>query len=116
MTVLIILGQVLVAFLAVLGLALLRVILEGCFAPKAITVAVTIGSREDADALDILLSEAQKSIFRRRGVPVAVLISPQLMRGILGNGESLYPEYLEMLTHYGAVAYIISEKDQPSSV
>ncbi len=116
MVVLTIIGQVILSILAIFGLVLLlRAVFDGCFAPCAITVAVTVKSKKDADDLDILLCEAEKSIFRRRGVPAVVLIAPELMQGEIGDSGGLYPEYQTIVTAYDAVVYMISKQDQPSS-
>jgi len=106
-TVLAIIGQVVLSVLAIFGLILLfRGVFDRFFASPAITVAVTVKSRKDADDLDILLCEAERSLFRRRGIPAVVLISPELCCGeVVENGE-LLPEYQEKIRIHGAVAYM----------
>ncbi len=107
--------QVLVAFLATMGLVLsVRTMLDGWLAPTSVTVAVTVKSKQDADNLDILLREASRQILRR-GVPVAVLISSHLMQGEIGDGEVLYPAYRTVIAAYSAEIYMISETGQPPS-
>ena len=116
MAALTIIGQVIVSVLAIFGLIFLfRAVFDWYFAPCAITVAVTIKSKKDADHLDILLCEAEKSAFHRRGVPVAVLISSELLQGEIGDTDGLYPVYRDVVTAYGAEIYIISKQEQPSS-
>lgn len=103
-----VIGQILLSILAIFGLVyLFRVFFDWCFAPTAITVAVIIKSKREADDLDILLCEAEKSIFRHRGVPTAVLITPELMHGEIGDGDGLYPEYQKIVAAYGAVVYVM---------
>lgn len=116
MTVLTVIGQVFLSILAIFGLVyLFRAVFDWCFSPHAITAAVIVKSKQDADDLDILLCEAEKSIFRRRGVPTAVLISSALMQGEIGDEDGLYPEYQRIVMAYGAVVYTIEEQEQPSS-
>ena len=117
MAVLVIVGQVIFSTLAIFGLIFLfRAVFGWYFAPDVITVAVVIRSRKDADDLDILLSEAEKSIFRRRGVSTVVLISPELLHGEIGKDGALFPCYRRMVDDYCAEICILSENQQPSSV
>ncbi|MBQ9779322.1 MAG: hypothetical protein IJW00_11320 [Clostridia bacterium] len=110
MTAFAVIGQMVLSILAIFGLIFLfRAVFDWYFAPCAITVAVTIKSRKDADDLDILLCEAEKSVFRRRGVPMVVLVSSELMQGEIGDKEGLYPAYQDVVTAYSAAVYMISE-------
>lgn len=111
-----IIGQVFLSFLAIFGLIFLfRAVFDGCFAPRTITVAVTVRSKKDADDLDILLCEAEKCIFRRRGVPAVVLIAPELLQGAIGENGALFPAYRDLIHAHHATVYIGSEQKQPSS-
>ncbi len=108
-------AQVLLWMLAAMGLILaLAAILDAWLCPISVTVAVTVRTKQDADALDILLCEANRQI-RRRGLPVAVLISPHLMQGEIGDGRGLYPDYQAVVDAYRADVYIISQTNQPPS-
>jgi len=110
-----IVAQVLLWMLAAIGLALaLCAILDAWLCPTSVTVAVTVRTKQDADALDILLCEANRQI-RRRGVPIAVLISPCLLHGEIGDGRGLYPHYQTVVDAYRADVYIISQANQPPS-
>lgn len=111
-----ILSQVILAMLAILGLILLwRAVFDGFFAPAAVSTVVIIKTKDEADSLDILLCEADKRIFHRRGVPTVVLISPGLMDGEIGKDGVLDPRYRALIEAHGAVVYIGSEQEQPSS-
>lgn len=117
MAVFLIIEQVVMSILAIFGLIFLfRAVFDWFFAPAAITVAVEIKSKKDADDLDILLCEAEKSIFRRRGVSTVVLIPPKLLHGEIGEGGVLYLPYRQVIEEYHAAICIVSENQQPSSV
>ena len=113
MPALMVIGQIIVAVLAVFGLLFLWCFVFALyFAPPAVSAVVVVSDMEHVKNLDILLLEAEKSVFRRKGVPIVVLISPPLMEGVMGNCGGLYPAYETLLLAHGAVAYIGS---QPSS-
>lgn len=117
MVALAIVGQVFLSVLAIFGLIFLfRAVFDWFFGTHAVTAAVLVNSKKDADDLDILLSEAEKSIFRRRGVATVVLISPALLQGEIGENGDLYPPYQQMIEAYHARVCILSENQQPSSV
>ena len=112
-----VIGQVLVSILAVFGLIFIfRAVFDWFFAPAAMTVAITVNSKKDADDLDILLEEAGKSPFRRRGVPTIVLIPSVLLQGEIGREGVLDPIYRQVIEAYHAMICVLSEKQQPSSV
>ncbi len=116
MNVLVIIGQVFLSILAIFGLIFLfRAVFDGCFAPSAITVAVTVKRKKDADDLDILLCEAERSVFRRRGVPTVVLIAPELLQGEIGKDGALFPVYHDLICAHHAIVYMEYELKQPSS-
>ena len=116
MAVVMILGQVGLSILAIFGLLFLfRAVFGGFFAPPSVTAAVWVRSKKDAEDLDILLSEAERSVFRRRGVPTVVLISPGLLQGDIGEKGMLFPVYREVICTYHAIIFIGSEEKQPSS-
>ena len=117
MVALAVIGQVFVSILAVFGLIFLfRAVFDWFFAPAAMTVAITVKSKKDADDLDILLGEAEKSIFRRRGVPTIVLIPSTLLQGEIGREGTLDPIYRQVIEVYQAEIRVLSENQQPSSV
>lgn len=116
MTVIVIIGQVLLSVLAVLGAMLMwRALFDSFFTPASISAVVVIRTKAEADALELLLGEAEKAVFRRRGVPTVVLISPELFHGELGENGELLPVYQETVNAYDAVVYIGTERKQPSS-
>ena len=108
-------SQVFLSLLAVMGLVFsVRAVLDAYLTPSAVSAAITIRTKKDADDLDILLCEASKQI-RRRGSFVAVLTFPHLMHGEIGDSRGLYPAYQAVMEAYGAKLYIILENDQPPS-
>ena len=116
MTVVWILTQCLISVLTVIGLMLLwRLIFSAFFAPASISSVVLVTTIAEAENLDLLLDEASGTVFRRRSVPTVVLIAPNLMRGVMGEGSVLHEEYRELIEARGAVAYMICELKQPSS-
>ncbi len=110
MAVFAVIGQVVLSILAIFGLIFLfRAVFDWFFAPAAITVSVVIKSKKDADDLDILLREAEKSIFRRRGVSTVVLIPSAMLQGKIGKGGELYPSYRHVIEEYHAEICVLSE-------
>ncbi len=112
-----VLAEAVVAMFVTLGiLSLMQWIRRVLLMPKQVTVAVSVLTQTDMDNMDILLSEAATSEARRRGVPLVVLISADLLQdrgGEVGDGgeadrsKGLHPEMEEMMAAYGAVWYEI---------
>ncbi|MBE6586146.1 MAG: hypothetical protein E7645_06445 [Ruminococcaceae bacterium] len=117
MTVILIIGQVFLSVLAIFGLMFLfRAMMAWYFMPEVVTVAVIVKTRKELQNLDILLCEAEKNAFRRRGTPVAVMIPSHLMQKGSDSGGEPDLAYLDTIRDYGAVVYIMTEQNQPSSV
>lgn len=85
----------------------LRMLTDWIFASRQICVAIEITEKKDADMLDVLLHEAESAFFRKSCVRPIVLVSSDLMNGIVGEGEELYPRYARMLDAFGAECYLI---------
>ncbi len=111
----VIVGQIILSVLAVFGaIFLFRVVFASFFAPDVMTVSVLVRTKKDADDLDILLYEAEKNVFRRKGIPPIVLISDDLMHGEIGNDDGLFASYRKVIDKYQATIYVIYQ-NQPSS-
>lgn len=96
------------ALFAVFGFACaLRALAEWFFAPPNLTMAVEVRNKEDADMLDMLLHEARSAFLRKGRRRLVVLISTDLMNGIVGHGDLLFSEYEDLLARYGAESYLI---------
>lgn len=105
---LVIVGQIVLSVFAVFGATFLfRVVFESFFAPGVITVSVLVKTKKDADDLDILLYEAEKNMFRRKGIPPIVLISDDLMHGEIGDDEGVFDSYRKVIDKYQATIYVI---------
>ena len=85
----------------------LRMLTDWIFASRQICVAIEITEKKDADMLDVLLHEAGSAFLRKGKARLVVLLSSELMEGIVGEGEDLYPEYQELLDLYDAECYLI---------
>ena len=95
--------QVFVAALAVIGFyGILHGLFESVLRPRALTSAVVIRDMEEAADLDILLCEARRSLFRRRGEGVVLVISADLMDGTMGKDGILNEDYALLVERYGA--------------
>lgn len=98
--------EVFVALLAVMGFyGVWRWVFDWFFAPPQVAPVVMVNDKADAENLDILLSEADHNMQRRRGVCIVVLIHPSLMDGVIGEGGELFPPYRAMLARYPTVVY-----------
>ncbi len=85
----------------------LRALSACIFTPKNLVLAVEVRTENDAEQLDLLLQEAYFS-FRRRGRSrIVVLISTDLMKGIMGQDETLLEQYEVLVDRYGAECYLI---------
>ena len=97
-----------VAVFAVFGFyCAVRMLCELLFASPQIAVAVEVREASDAEALDMLLHEARVAFLRRGHAHLVVLVSSDLMRGCMGEGEELFPVYEDLLDKYGAACYLI---------
>ena len=106
-----VLAQVMVAMMVTVGvLSMMRWIRQLLLTPKQVTVAVMVMTETDAESLDILLSEAIGSDARGRGAPVVVIIQASLMKGTLGDGETLWPHVQGMIDAYGAIWYTVEKE------
>jgi hypothetical protein len=95
------------ALLAVFGFyCALRMVADLFWNPKQICIAVRVQNKEDAEMLDVLLHEAYSAFFRK-GRRIAVLLSSELMNGMLGEGEELFEKYNDLMDAYGAECYLI---------
>lgn len=94
---------VLFAMFAVFGMiCVVRLIVECCFPMDQIVMALEIRTKEDADALDMLMQEARSAFFRRGGTRIVILLSEELTE----NGE--IPEKMEeVLDRYNAECYLV---------
>lgn len=73
--------SVLVALLSVWGaLSICRGLLSWFFAPPQIRGCVILRDAAELENLDFLLTEAEKNFNYRRGVPLAVIVTPELAR------------------------------------
>ena len=96
-----------VALFAVFGFyCAVRVMADLLFPNKRISVAVEVWTREDAEALDMMLREAA-ACSMQRGARLVVLLSVELMDGTVGVGEELLDYYAELLDRFGAECYLI---------
>lgn len=97
-----------VALFAAFGLiCALQMLARLLFGTDCLAGAVVVRSREDAEALDQLLHEAQIAFGGCGTSRLVVLISTALMDGTLGVGEECSDECLEILECYGADCYLI---------
>lgn len=97
-----------VALFAVYGVACAsRAITEWIFPQKNLTMAVELLTEQDAQNLDALLFEASASVMRRGRSRIVVLISTDLMKGTVGEDNTLFWEYEELIGRYGADCYMI---------
>ena len=84
-----------------------RMLTDWIFASEQVCVAIEIMEKKDADMLDMLLHEAQSAFFKNSAIAPVVLISTDLMNGIMGEGEELYEQYSALLDRFGAKCYLI---------
>ena len=97
-----------VALFAVYGVACaFRAITEWIFPQKNLAMAIKLMNEQDAHNLDVLLFEASTSLVRRGGSKLVVLISTDLMKGTIGEDDTLFWEYEELIGRYGADCYMI---------
>ena len=97
-----------VALFAVFGFyCAARMLCELGLASSQIAVAVEVREEADAQALDMLLHEARAAFLRRGHARLVVLVSSDLMRGCMGEGEVLFSLYEDLLDEYGAECYLI---------
>lgn len=99
--------EVSAALFAVFGFyCALRMVVDLFWKPEQICIAVTVQNKEDAEMLDVLLHEAYSAFFRK-GRRIAVLLSSELINGIMGDGEALFEKYNDLIDSYGAECYLI---------
>lgn len=97
-----------VTLLAVYGVACAaRTVTEWLFPQKNLAMAIEIRTEQDAQNLDVLLFEASASVMRRGRSRMIVLIPTDLMSGIMGEDNTLFSEYEELIGRYGADCYMI---------
>ena len=77
------------------------------FSSDRVSVAIEVIEQKDADMLDMLLHEARSAFFKKKNIRPVVLVSTELMRGIIGEGETLYEPYASLLNAYGAECYLV---------
>ena len=96
-----------ISVFAVFGLyCAMRTVVGLLFPSQQISVAVEVRNKGDAENLDILLQEAAESSLQR-GAHLVVLLSVDLMNGIVGTGEELSEYYADLLDRFGAECYLI---------
>ncbi len=96
-----------VALFFVYGLiCAVRTLLSWVDGERRISVAVEVVTEQDAEELDMLLGTAA-AVGSRRGVRLVVLLSSDLMRGTVGEGEELFAPYAAILNDWGAECYLI---------
>ena len=106
-----VLAQVLVAALAVIGFyETLHGVFEAFLRPRQLVWAVEIRTMADAANLDILLCEARRSPYRRRGEGVVLVIHAELMDGRMGVGNRLHEEYEDLARRYDALVCVTTEE------
>ena len=100
--------EIFLAAFAVIGFyGILRMIVEAVFPSDYLDVAVRIYDEEQVERLDIILKIADSKSCRRRGEGLVVLISSQLMQGVMGYGEVLRPELEALLRQYNADCFVV---------
>ena len=100
--------QFLFSLLAVFGFyCALRFLSECMFTPKNLVMAIEVKTRNDAEQMDLLLQEAYFSLRRRGRSRIVLLISTDLMKGIMGQDETLFEKYESLADRYGAECYLI---------
>ncbi len=96
-----------VAALAVIGAyAVLREGLLTLAASRQVTVAVILHEAVDEVSLDILLDEAMRHPRRRRGQRIVLILSRHLLRGEMGEGDTLFPHYAQIVDRYRAEVFV----------
>ena len=96
-------------FLGILGVAFalfglvcaIELIVEACFPDRRIFTVVEIRSLEDAEVLDLLLAEANRTSWRSASSRVGVLLSGD----VLCDGK-IPQKMLDILDRYGAECYL----------
>lgn len=96
-----------IALFGVFGLySILRILVDWLFPPQGLCIAVEVLDKRDAEALDMLLTDAVAKAFCRGGRPI-VLLSTSLMDGTVGEGDALSEQYAALLDRFGAECYLI---------
>ena len=99
-----------VAMFAAYGiLCAFKVGAELLFPSQQIVVAIEVRTKEDADALDVLLYDAKSLVWRRGRTRTVVLLASDLMDGRVGYGEALLEPYASLIERYGAECYLIDD-------
>ena len=95
--------QVLIAALSVIGFyGILCAVFETALRPKQITPAVVVRSMKDAEDLDILLCEARRAPCKGARRRLFLIVSADLMEGLVGEAGQLKEEYAILAERYGA--------------
>ena len=95
--------QVLIAALSVIGFyGILHAVFETALRPKQITSAVVLRSMKDAEDLDILLCEARRAPCKGAQRRLFLIVSADLMEGLVGEAGKLKEEYAILAERYGA--------------
>ena len=98
-----IISQVLIAALSVIGFyGILHAVFETALRPKQITSAVVVRSVKDAEDLDILLCEARRAPCKGAKRRLFLIVSADLMDGLVGEAGKLKEEYAILAERYGA--------------
>ncbi len=79
----------------------IELIVEACFPDRRIFTVVEVRTAEDADALDLLLSEAKRTSMRSVSSRVGVLLSGDVL-----CDREIPPKMLEILDRFGAECYL----------
>jgi hypothetical protein len=98
-----IISQVLIAALSVIGFyGILHAVFETVLRPGQITSAVVVRSMKDAEDLDILLCEARRAPCKGAKRRLFLIVSADLMEGLVGEAGKLKEEYAILADRYGA--------------
>ena len=110
-----ILIQVAIAALSVIGLyGILQGFLDSFAPPRAIVTAVVIRSKTPPEELELLLSEARRSLTGGRKRPLLLVIHTDLLDGDMGRDGRLFEAYATLAEEYGAQVCLMDTKQAQS--